>query len=280
MVSTPDAHHITVRRLESLAEYSACVRLQEETWGKGFPDLVPTSILLVTQKIGGIVAGAFDEHGAMVGFVFGMAGYKNGRPIHWSDMLAVVPSWRNAGVGTRLKLFQRAEVLKLGVEEVYWTFDPLVARNGRLNLVRLGAEIDAYVPDMYLPGMGDLHRDLGMDRCIAVWRITSPRVEAVASGLPLPEISFDPAVPSVNPGRIPQAGSSALQESLPDSDRVYLEVPPDIHAVRDSSPSEAQRWRESTRQAFLRYLGRGYRVLSFVTDSAAGRCYYLLRSPT
>jgi len=268
----------TIRRLQTLEELLMCVRLQEETWGQGFPDLVPTSILLVTEKIGGLVAGAFDALGAMIGFVFGMPGLKEGKPIHWSDMLAVVPMWRGTGVGTALKLYQRAEVMKLGVEKVYWTFDPLVARNGQLNLVRLAADIDAYVPDMYVPGTGDLQRDLGMDRCIAVWRITTPRVAAIAEGRLPPRYVLDPAIPVANTVRDRGGMITPTSGPFPDSPRILIEVPADIHAVRDQSPAEAKQWRMSTRQAFLHYLVRTYRVRSFVRDPSGERCFYLLES--
>jgi predicted GNAT superfamily acetyltransferase len=105
-----------VRRLRTLDDYHGCVRLQKLVWGEHWPDLTPSSILLVAEKIGGIVAGAFNDQGAMVGFVFAMAGYREGERILWSDLLAVDPTWRSRGIGTRLKLFQREEALQLGSE--------------------------------------------------------------------------------------------------------------------------------------------------------------------
>ena len=268
--------NLLIRRLTTLEEYQACVHLQEITWGRAYPDLVPTSILLVTQKIGGIVAGAFDISGTLVGFVFGMAGYRHGRPIHWSDMLAVHPDWRDSGVGTQLKFFQRAEVLKLGVKEIFWTFDPLVARNARFGLVRLGAEIDSYVPDMYVEGSDELHRGLGMDRCIAVWRIFSSRVEAIAAGRLVPHIEPAPDVPVVNS----QAGGTGtiLPATLPllDAPAIRIEIPLNIHAIRDTDPSTARQWRESTRRAFQHYLKCGYHVSTLVRNPEGDRVYYLL----
>ncbi|MGH9428441.1 MAG: GNAT family N-acetyltransferase, partial [Terriglobia bacterium] len=138
-----------MRRLSSLEDYDACVRLQQETWGAGFTENVPATILKVSQRIGGVTAGAFDKSGAMAGFVFGLTGWKNGKPVHWSDMLAVKPELRNSGLGRILKLYQRELVIPLGIKEIYWTFDPLVAKNAHLNLNKLGAEVFEYVPDMY-----------------------------------------------------------------------------------------------------------------------------------
>ncbi|HEX7938590.1 MAG TPA: GNAT family N-acetyltransferase, partial [Gemmatimonadaceae bacterium] len=124
---------ITIRALESQADLAACVALQRDTWGRGFADVVPASILQVAQKVGGVAAGAFDPSGQLVGFVFGMTGLKDGDVVHWSDMLAVRPSVQNRGLGRRLKEFQRQAVAKLGAKRIYWTYDPLVARNAHIN---------------------------------------------------------------------------------------------------------------------------------------------------
>ncbi len=267
---------ILLRRLQSFEDYHACVLLQEETWGKGFPDRVPASILMVSRKIGGLAAGAFDDAGSMIGFVFGMTGFKEERPVHWSDMLAVHPTWRDAGIGTQLKLFQRTEVLKLGISEIYWTFDPLVARNAHLNLVRLGAEIEEYVPDMYPDAASELHRDLGMDRCIAVWKIASPRVEAIVAGVPPPLVQPEEEIPVVNSERHPSGHIFPSVRPLPATSSLLIEVPRDIYAVRDASVEVARGWRESTRHAFLHSLRQGYRVSSFVRGFRENRFFYLL----
>ncbi|HEU5322776.1 MAG TPA: GNAT family N-acetyltransferase, partial [Methylomirabilota bacterium] len=129
---------VTLRRIETLAEFAACVELQRETWGRDFSGCVPAAVLMVAAKVGGVVAGAFDPAGRIVGFIFGITGYTAGRPLHWSHMLAVREPARDAGLGVRLKLFQRELLLDGGVDTARWTFDPLVAKNAHVNLNRLG----------------------------------------------------------------------------------------------------------------------------------------------
>src|SRR5690606_28979184 len=101
--------------------------------------------------------------------VFGLTGLEHGRLVHWSHMLAVRPEWRDLGVGTRLKAYQREAVARLGVEVIYWSFDPLMARNAHLNLNRLGARVAEYVEDMYGATGSTLHAGLGTDRLVVVW---------------------------------------------------------------------------------------------------------------
>src|SRR5690348_914527 len=104
----PGASPMVIRTLASEDDLRACVALQKLTWGADYDEFVPPSILTVTQKIGGVAAGAFDEDGTMLGFVFGLPGVRGGQIIHWSDMLAVREDARDRGVGQRLKEFQRA----------------------------------------------------------------------------------------------------------------------------------------------------------------------------
>ena len=51
-------------------------------------------------------------------------------------------------MGERLKRYQRTPCVDVGVETIYWTFDPRVARNAHLNLRRLGARASEYVVTM------------------------------------------------------------------------------------------------------------------------------------
>ena len=150
-----DPETIEIRSLDGLNEFQACVDLQCETWGEGFSDVVPPSVLKVAQRVGGVVLGAFGPDRNLVGFVFGLTGVERGRIVHWSDMLAVRPEARNIGVGRRLKEEQRKVVRELGGDVIYWTFDPLVGRNAHLNLNKLGVRVSEYVVDMY--GITDSH---------------------------------------------------------------------------------------------------------------------------
>jgi predicted GNAT superfamily acetyltransferase len=269
------ASEVEIRPLRTHDEYRACVALQKETWGENFSECVPPSILMVSQKIGGVAAGAFDAQGRLLGFVFGMTGVKEGRLVHWSDMLAVRKEARGLGLGRKLKLHQRDVLLPLGVEIIYWTYDPLEARNAHLNLNRLGAEVAEYVEEMYGESDSVLHRGLGTDRFVVEWHIASKRVEqAVSKGLSIEARRLEQA-PVVNTV-IAEDGSPVPAElDLPEPPAVRVEIPPDIQAVKSESPERACEWRATTRRAFQFYLPRGYKVESLARDRA-GRCFYFL----
>jgi predicted GNAT superfamily acetyltransferase len=253
---------VVIRRVETQAEYDECVRIEDETWGAGFNERVPSTILKVAQYLGGVTAAAFDgARGPMLGFVFGMTGVQNGRLVHWSDLLAVRPEARDRGLGRRLKLYQRSLVLELGVTRMLWTYDPLVARNAHLNLNALGAAVAEYVPEMYGSDTGSaLHDEIGTDRFVVAWELTTggatvPTPPAGAPALAPPaSLVVDLAMP-----RVP--------DSAPE---LYVAIPDDIQHLIATAPTTARAWRESTRSAFLHYLGNGYRVSGFLRTSSGG----------
>jgi predicted GNAT superfamily acetyltransferase len=262
-----DPDGLTFRPFSSLADFQACVELQRATWGREFSDVVPLSILKVSQKAGGIAAGAFSMEGRLLAFVYSLAGYVEGRPFHWSHMLAVEASARDLGLGTRLKLYQREVLLAGGVEEVRWTFDPLEARNAHLNFNHLGAEVHEYVEDMYEGEEGsELFAGIGTDRFILSWKIAGQRVAGALADRRTWAAAPFRAVPVVNP--------EARITDLPDAPRVRVEIPLSIQDFKVAHPDAAPAWRASTRRAFEHYLARGYRVEAFYRDAVDQSCFY------
>jgi predicted GNAT superfamily acetyltransferase len=259
---------VQIRPLASIEDYRACVALQEETWGVGFSERVSPAILKVAQILGGVSSGAFTDDGRLVGFVFGLTGPRRGEVVHWSDMLAVRPELRDTGLGRRLKAYQRREIVSRGVEKMLWTFDPLRSRNAHLNITRLGAVVREYAVDMYGDTDSPLHRGIGTDRFVALWLLTSGRVEdrvgAIESGSIRLPTTPDPTAPlalTADESRPwPRPGDPLLSLG---NDTVRVTIPADIGQLMEDDPSLARAWREATRTVFAHYLGRGYEVREF-----------------
>ena len=149
---------------------SACAS-SSSIWGEDIA--VPSPIFVVAHHTGGQVLGAFDGD-KMVGFTLALAAIRgDGKPFLHSHMTAVLPEYHNRGVGRRLKLFQRQDALKRGIDLIEWTFDPLELKNAHFNFMRLGAVARRYIPDCYGVTESPLHAGLPTDRLVAEWWLDS-----------------------------------------------------------------------------------------------------------
>jgi predicted GNAT superfamily acetyltransferase len=270
-----DSTTIEVRALTSHVEMKACVSLQHAIWGKDFSDIVPASILKVAQRIGGVVVGAFDSEANLLGFVFGLTGVERGKIVHWSDMLAVAPSARNLGLGRRLKEHQRQLVRELGASVIYWTYDPLVARNAHLNFNRLGVRVSEYADDMYGVTASVLHGGVPTDRLVVAWPTHDVDIDQnLAEARRASESDDCLHGPAVDREWIERAAGAAI---LPYCVRVA--IPADAERLLIDNPEAALTWRFRVRQAFHWAFAAGYTIVAFSQPEGDRDGYYLMTRP-
>lgn len=237
---------IAIRKVESFCEMDACIALQRAVWN--FPDLelVPRRILVVSSMVGGQIFGAWDGN-TLAGFAYAVVGIRNGRTYLHSHMLAVLPEYRNHGLGVRLKLAQREDAISRGIELMEWTFDPAQEKNAYLNIEKLGAIIRRYTPDFYGSSATPVDSGLPTDRMHAEWWLRSRRVENLLNGGKLPEYE--------------------IQETIPVT---YTPAAADATLLASPAPLESRlHLRKKLQQAFA----RGLAVLRF---TPGGEARYLL----
>lgn len=238
-MTQPVATDFVIRSCDTLAELEACLDLQRQVWGYADSDLVPVPILIVARKTGGHVLGAFDDE-RLVGFTLGFAGHHSGKPYVHSHFLAVLPEYRDRGVGRALKLQQREHCLRQGIHTIEWTFDPLEIKNARLNIARLGSIIRQFIPNAYGVTSSHLHGNLPTDRLVAQWHLDSPRVNATLAGNP----------------------------PLPAATSVKISLPLAIGQMRQDDPAAARSVQTDLRRDFEHYFSRGYAVTGFQIEGA------------
>lgn len=273
MPSTP----IALRDLTTLDDFRAVVDLEKRVWGyTDAEDVVPVPVLVITVKRGGILIGAFDPAGQMVGFVYSLPGVKDRRLMQWSHMLGVVDSYRNSGLGHRLKLEQRARALGMGVDLIEWTFDPMQALNAHLNFAKLGVVVAEYEENIYGASSSPLHRGSPTDRFVAEWWIRSARVEQRLS----PSAPRGPAMieaPVVNRTRVAGEWLECTSVDLATKGpRLLVEIPAGFTEMQARASDLARAWRMASRGMFVHYLEGGYRVVDFLLDRASRRGWYVL----
>src|SRR3974377_488210 len=139
---------VAIRPCHRIEEFEAMVDLEFEVWGFGERDVVPSQMYVVACKTGGQGFGAFVGAG-LAGFALPCPGVRDGKPYLPSHMVAVLPEFRDLGIGRSLKLAQREDALARGIPLIEWTFDPLQTRNAYFNICCLGGVWRRYLVDVY-----------------------------------------------------------------------------------------------------------------------------------
>jgi predicted GNAT superfamily acetyltransferase len=244
------ADSVVIRKCHGLDEMRACVALQKEVWNFSDADLVPLRMFVVAEKIGGQVIAAFSRN-EIVGFALSVTGARGGHSYLHSHMLAVRKQHQNAGLGRRMKLFQRDDAITRGFELIEWTFDPLEIKNAYLNIEKLGAIARRYSVNQYGITSSPLQGGLPTDRLVAEWWLRSKRVEVLL-----------------------EAGTKPLSETL-----ATISVPAQIYdwKASPSSRSQAKEVQDRNREQFVKAFADGLAVLGYQRDQQGSGKFLLGR---
>ena len=115
-------------------------------------------------------------------------------------------------------------------------FDPLVRRNARLNILKLGADVSEYLVNFYGLMQDQLNHGDESDRMMAAWNVNSPKAHLAAEG------------------------SLHALTTIPNS-AVVVPLPEDIVALRQHNLEEAQAWRLRVREQVTAAFADGYRLI-------------------
>jgi predicted GNAT superfamily acetyltransferase len=257
MDGVTDSAQIRIAPVKELADFERCVEVQLAVWGYSDGDLIPKRVFIVAERIGGQVIAAFDRD-IMVGFAMSLPGYRDCKPYLHSHMLAVLPEYRNAGLGRRLKLAQRDDALARGFDLMEWTFDPLEIKNAHLNIVRLGAVVRRYMRDFYGPSTSQLQGGLPTDRLVAEWWLRSPRVQQAL-------------------GETAGGEEMAEWKTTPDAVVERVEVPSAVHDWKRSVDQRklAESLQTRNRLALESAFARGLAITGYERSPAGDGCFLL-----
>lgn len=224
----------------------------------GSPEVEPR-LMVALAEAGGYLAG-IRVNGDLVGAAVGFPRHPTG--LH-SHIVGVLPTHAGRGVGTALKLHQRAWCLERGIGVVTWTFDPLVARNAHLNLTRLGVRAPRYLVDHYGPMNDALNSDDPSDRLLVSWDLLAPRTGEPPREPAVVVLADHCGEPFPVPDPVP-----------PTTDRMLIAVPADIEGLRRTDPSLARRWRTAVRGTLHLWIEAGWLIEGFRSDR-----HYVLTRP-
>jgi predicted GNAT superfamily acetyltransferase len=226
---------ILIDNLVTVVQQDDARNIFDKTWAMTSGTEITPNLLQAMIHSGSYLSGAFIDN-KIVGAAFAFPATNDGLHLH-SHMTAVLPEFRDKGVGYALKIDQWNWAKKKKYSQLSWTFDPLVRRNAKLNIAKLGVDISAYHPNFY-GGMPDaLNAGDESDRLMVSWRtdVDAPKAREL--------------ITNTEPGDI------------------LIQIPSDIVAIRSSDREESLRWRRKVREQFLQAFEKGGQVVGFSTNS-------------
>lgn len=245
-------------RIGGVDEINALGSLLSQIWSGGQREVVPADLMTALVHAGQYLAGAW-QGGQLVGgsmaFTWGPGG---GSRLH-SHVTGVAPRAQNAGVGLALKLYQAAWALSEGITEITWTYDPLLRRNARFNLVKLGARVDSYHPDFYGELDDGINAGMPTDRLHVRWDLS----DGLPAARPAPRTRAE-ATTTLRVG--PDGGPDLNPDSGLDSTAILCQIPADAVALRSRDPSLARRWQLALRAAMGGAMAAGFAVTSVTSE--------------
>lgn len=254
---------LEIRILQGVAEQNLAREIFDLVWPSDEGTQITSNLLQALSHSGAYLSGGFIG-GEIVVASFAFPGIDNEGHLHLhSHMAAVKPEYRNRNLGSAIKWHQRDWALAHGYQRITWTFDPLVRRNAKLNLGKLGARVFEYFPDFY----GDLPDALNAgdptDRAMARWDLDSGRVKAASENQLQGIEPTDIRVALGIDGGIP-----IEKHVLKDLRTVLCYIPADIIEIRAQDSALALKWRLALRNQLQPRLESGWRIDGFTADGA------------
>ena len=224
-----------VRELGNLQDQDFGRKIFDLTWAMDAGTEITPNLLQAMVHSGAYLSGAFIEN-KIVGAAFAFPATNNGLHLH-SHMTAVLDEYRDKGVGYALKVDQWNWAKKQKYSHLSWTFDPLVRRNAKLNIVKLGVDISSYYPNFYGAMPDALNAGDESDRLMVLWStdIDEPKARELITH--------------------PKPGD------------ILIEIPEDIVAIRSKNQSESIKWRRQVREQFLAAFEKNGKVIGFSANN-------------
>ena len=226
---------IEVRKLDNLQDQDFGRKIFDLTWAMDAATEITSNLLQAMIYSGSYLSGAFIDN-KIVGAAFAFPATNNGLHLH-SHMTAVLPEFRDQGAGYALKIDQWEWAKRNNYSALSWTFDPLVRRNAKLNIAKLGVDISEYLPNFYGDMTDALNAGDESDRLMVTWRtdLEAPKARELITN--------------------------------PELDDILIEIPEDIVAIRTKNQSESMKWRRQVREKFMAAFEKNGKVIGFSTNS-------------
>ena len=226
---------IKTLEIKNKKDFNYARQIFDSTWFMDVGTEITTNLLQAMVHSGSYLSGAYIGN-KLVGAAFAFPATNSGLHLH-SHMTAVLDEYRDKGVGYALKIDQWKWAKQQNYSHLSWTFDPLVRRNAKLNIAKLGVDISAYYPNFYGEMPDALNAGDESDRLMVSWHtdVDAPKARELITN--------------------PEPGD------------ILIEIPEDIVAIRSKNQTESMKWRRQVREQFTNAIAEGGQVVGFSANS-------------
>lgn len=226
---------IEIRELHTLQEQFHARMIFDSVWPASNETQITSNMLQAMVHSGSYLVGIFDDR-KVIGASFAFPSIEPEIHLH-SHMTAFIDGYRDRGLGTQVKMHQWSWAKARGYKSITWTYDPLVRRNARLNILKLGADVISYHPNFYGNMADELNNGDESDRIMVRWDTTVD---------------------------VPQPRNEI---SEPPYDAELISLPVDIVEIRRSDPELSKKYRFEVRAAFMEAFATGKKVIGFSANN-------------
>jgi len=224
-----------IRELHTLQEQFHARMIFDSVWPASNETQITSNMLQAMVHSGSYLVGIFDNK-KVVGASFAFPSIEPEIHLH-SHMTAFIDEYRDRGLGTQVKMHQWEWAKARGYKSITWTYDPLVRRNAKFNILKLGADLISYHPNFYGNMADDLNNGDESDRIMVRWDTTTVAPQ------PRKEI-FEPPI-----------------------DAQLIPLPQDIVEIRRHDPELSQKNRFEVRTSFMDAFATGKKVIGFSANN-------------
>ncbi|MDH6236093.1 M20/M25/M40 family metallo-hydrolase [Cryobacterium sp. CG_9.6] len=243
---------VRIREETEINELREVSELLVTIWGTGRGESpMSAELLRGLGHAGSAVSAAYDRNGGLCGAAVLIV--SPGSVSAYSLIAGVLSANADQGVGFALKQHQRAWALERGIDEISWTFDPLVSRNARFNLTKLGAHSVEYTSNFYGAMSGAINANDESDRLTALWPLTTQLAVECSEGR-----ASTVELPAFSPDQVRDVGPDGEPAVIEAEGALWCRVPTDIVALRRQSPRIAAEWRQFAREIFTTSFSSGH----------------------
>lgn len=258
---------IKIKQLTMMQELYQAQEVEEAVW-KMSP--IPVHQTFTVLNNGGIILGAFAGE-KMIGFLYSFPGFDGEQIYLCSHMMGILPEYREAGLGKKLKLTQYDIAREKGYTMITWTYDPLESQNAYLNLHKLGSVGAIYKMNYYGNMTDKLNQGLRTDRFQIEWHLddrTNERPKRIDEAKLLIRIN-EHGEPIVD-----------LEKYNADGEYWFVPIPAYFQTIKQENIKLAKQWRRTTGEVFEKLFSHGYIAKDLIRNENDQFSYYYFSKHT